>query len=327
MELQLQCVNHTVIQSYQFTVGIFALDYPHMSAPDPGSSTLELARLVHDTGWAHVPQDMRHELKRCLMNYFAVALAGCNDPTTLIAIRTMAPFSAGPAARLIGGSQRMDMLHAASINALAANVYDFDDTHVPTIIHPTAPVAAALLAYSETERLSGKDFMVALLLGIEAQCRIGMAVSPFHYAQGWHITSTCGVFGSAMALGKILGLPLERLVWALGAAACQAGGLVEGLGTMAKSISVGNAARNGIMAALLAREGFSGPSHPLEGAYGFARVFSRDPDFAAISTGLGDTWHLARVAYKPYPCGVVLNPVLDAALELAEPLRLQSRDP
>ena len=282
-----------------------------------GSCTPELANLVHDTRWADVPPDMRHELKRCLLNYFAVALAGCTDPATRIAARTFGRFSAGRTARLIGSGDRTDALNAAALNALAANVYDYDDTHIPTIIHPTAPVAAALLAHADATPLSGQRFMLALLLGIEVQCRIGMAVSPFHYAHGWHITSTCGVFGSAMAVGKALELSPQQLAWAVGAAACQAGGLVEGLGTMAKSLSVGNAARNGMMAALLAAEGFDGPEHPLEGRYGFARVFGQDPDLDAIRDGLKGTWHLAKVAYKPYPCGIVLNPVLDASLALA----------
>jgi 2-methylcitrate dehydratase PrpD len=141
-------------------------------------------------------------------------------------------------------------------------------------------------------------------------------VSPEHYQRGWHITSTCGVFGAAAAVAKARGLSEQQIVWALGNASAQAGGLVETLGTMSKSISVGNAARNGLLSALLAAEGFSGPDAPLEGARGYLRVSAARPDLGAITDGLGSDWALSANTYKPYPCGVVLNPVIDACLEL-----------
>lgn len=292
-----------------------------------GPVSAQLATFIHDTTWEQIPTIIRHEVKRSLLNYFAVALAGCSDRTLDSAVRTYSRFSAGPAATLIGRTERMDMLNAAAINAMSSNVYDFDDTHIPTIIHPTSPVASALFALSEDLRLTGKEFMLAFLLGVEAECRIGLAISPFHYNKGWHITSTCGVFGAAMAIGKTLSLSHSQLCWALGSAACQAGGLVECLGTMSKSVSVGNSARNGILAALLAQDNFDGPAKPLEGVYGFLKVFSETPDFDMVTHGLGDTWEISKVAYKPYPCGVVLNPVLDACLALSrriDPERIKS---
>jgi len=201
-------------------------------------------------------------------------------------------------------------------------VFDFDDTHPATIIHPTAPVAPALFAYAETYGLSGEDLLLGFALGAEALCRIGNAVSPGHYRRGWHITSTCGVFGAAVATGKVLKLDRQQLVWAVGNAAVQTGGLVETLGTMAKSISVGNAARNGLLSALLARDGFSGPAHPLEGERGFLRIATDAPKLEAVCDGLGERWELLTNTYKPYPCGVVLNPVIEACLALAADERL-----
>ncbi len=291
-----------------------------MTEISSGNCSDALVRLLRETTWEDVPPALRHELKRCVLNYFAVALAGCNDPTTQLISDIHAPFSGPRTARLVGRGERMDPPTAAALNAIASNVHDFDDTHHPTIIHPTGVVAATLLAHADTHPVPGQTFMLALLLGIETQCRIGCAVSPFHYAHGWHITSTCGVFGSAMALGKVLDLDADPLRAALGAAASQACGLVEGLGNMAKSLSVGSAARNGMMAALLARAGLTGPARPLEGRFGFTQVFGHKPDLDAIRIGLGADWHLTRVAYKPYPCGVVLHPVLDACLELAHGL-------
>ena len=136
---------------------------------------------------------------------------------------------------------------------------DFCDTHVPTVIHPTAPLAPALLALGELQRVSGRDFILAFVLGQEVECRIGLAMSPSHYNRGWHITATCGVFGAAAGSGKLLALNAAQMVWALGIAATQPAGLCECLGTPAKSVGVGNAARNGLWSALLAAKNFAGP--------------------------------------------------------------------
>lgn len=260
---------------------------------------------------------VRHEAKRSLMNYFATSLAGCRQPAIDKAVEVMLPFAGTAQAGVIGRGERFDAPGAAFLNAMSANVFDFDDTHPDTIIHPTAPVAPALFAFAEAFGLSGRQLLLAFVLGVEAECRIGNAISPGHYRRGWHITSTCGVFGAAAAVGKVLGLDRERMVWALANASVQSAGLVETLGTMAKSISVGNAAKNGMLSALLARNGFSGPERPLEGTRGFLRVVVDEPDLDALCDGLGSKWELLSNTYKPYPCGVVLNPVLEACLALA----------
>jgi 2-methylcitrate dehydratase PrpD len=175
-----------------------------------------------------------------------------------------------------------------------------------------------LFSISELRPASGRELLHALILGVETECRIGLAISPAHYRRGWHITSTCGVFGAAAAAGRLIGLEPQRMFWALGNAAAQSAGPIESLGSMAKSISVGNAARNGLAAALLAEQGFTGPEQAIEGTYGFARVMSDEADFGAITDGLGDSWEILTNAYKPYPCGVVLFPVIDGCLALRE---------
>jgi 2-methylcitrate dehydratase PrpD len=289
-----------------------------------GHVTQRLAQWVADTAWQDVPAVVRHEAKRSLVNYLAVALAGCTDPTLDKAVRTYQRFSAGERASVIGRVERVDMLNAAALNAMSANVFDFDDTHIPTIIHPSAPVAAALFAFAESfadifpdaQPLTGEALLLAFVAGVEVECRIGNAVSPEHYQRGWHITSTCGVFGAAAAIAKVLGLSAQQIAWALGNASAQAGGLVETLGTMSKSISVGNAARNGVLSALLAADNFAGPDAPLEGVRGFLRVTAATPDIDALTRELGHDWALLSNTYKPYPCGVVLNPVIDACLDL-----------
>ncbi len=283
--------------------------------------TARLAQWVTGLQWRDIPAAVRHEALRSLVNYFAVALAAANDPTIEKALRVMQPFSSvsasGGTATLVGHCERVDSLHAAAINAMAANVYDYDDTHIPTIVHPTAPVASALFALAQTRVVTGTEFLLAFIAGIEIECRIANAISPCHYARGWHITSTCGVFGSAAATAKILGLTEQQIVWAFGNAAAQSAGLVETLGSSAKSISVGNAARNGLLSALLAQANFEGPAAPLEGAFGFLKVVSDSVNWAALDGETPQRWQLQCNTYKPYPCGVVLNPVIDACLEIA----------
>jgi 2-methylcitrate dehydratase PrpD len=277
--------------------------------------TQKLAHYVVATRWDDVPPDVRHQAKRSLMNFFAVALAGCRTSPIEIAIRSLAEFSGSRQATVIGRPERIDALSAAFLNAASANVHDFCDTHLPTVIHPTAPVAPALLALAELRTVSGSDLLLALILGNEIQARIGLAISPHHYNNGWHITSTCGVFGAAAGSGKLLGLGERALVSALGVASTQSSGLCECLGTAAKSVSVGNAARNGLWSALLAEKGFDGPAEPLAGSQGFYNAMGDPPDLSGVTDGLGERFEIMATSYKPYPCGFVIHPVLDCVLD------------
>lgn len=277
-----------------------------------------LSRFVCDSRWEHMPPALRHEAKRSLVNVIGTALGGSSDAATRRTAQTLAPFTAPAEATVIGRRDRMSCLDAAFVNALAGNVFDFDDTHPHTIIHPSAPVGPPLFAFAERQPMTGAELLHAFILGVEIECRLGNALSPFHYKKGWHITATCGVFGAAAAIGKVLGLDETRMLWALGNASAQSCGLVETLGTMAKSIGVGQSARGGLLAALLAQNGVEGPEMPVEGPRGFLRVMGGEPDFAGLTEGLGERWELLRNTYKPYPCGVVLNPVIDAVLTLRE---------
>ena len=271
--------------------------------------TESLARFVVTTRWDDIPSPVRHQAKRSLINFFAVALAGCRTGPVEMARRSLAEFSDRRQATVVGRAEPMDALSAAFLNAASANVHDYCDTHLRTVIHPTAPVAPAVLALAEWRRLSGPDLLLAFILGNEIQARIGLAISPSHYNRGWHITSTCGVFGAAAGSDE------RRMVWALGHAATQSAGLCECLGTPAKSLSVGNAARNGLWSALLAEKGFDGPPEPLAGAQGFYHALAETPDLSLVADGLGESWEIMATSYKPYPCGFVIHPVLDCVLD------------
>ncbi|MEO5671400.1 MAG: MmgE/PrpD family protein [Ramlibacter sp.] len=285
-----------------------------------------LARFAAGATWEDLPGAVRHEAKRSLVNFFATALAGCRDPALVAASAVFGSFSSATDCTVIGHSRRTDMLHSASLNAMSGNVFDFDDTHIPTIIHPTAPIAPALFALAQTRAVTGRELLTAFAVGVDIECRLGNAVSPWHYQRGWHITSTCGVFGAALAAGRLLGLDEKQMLWALGNASAQSSGLVETLGSMAKSIGVGNAASNGVLSALLAEQGFEGPAFPLEGPRGFLKVMGEGANENALTEGLGERWELMNNTYKPYPCGVVLNPVIEACLALHHEERVRLGD-
>jgi 2-methylcitrate dehydratase PrpD len=276
-----------------------------------------LADFVAASSWADV-EAQSHEARRSILNFFATALGSARDPVVVAAMRTLSPFSGAATSTVIGHSQPTDALCASFLNAISANLLDFDDTHPETIIHPAAPVAAPVLALAEVRKLSGREVLTAFILGVDVECRIGNAVSPRHYARGWHITSTCGIFGAAAACAKLLGLPAEGIANAIGLAASQSAGNVENLPSAAKNVSVGSAARNGLFAALLAQQGYDAAPRAIEGPLGWARTMGDEPDLARLLDGLGKTWEISKNTYKPYPAGIVFHSVIDACLLLRE---------
>jgi 2-methylcitrate dehydratase PrpD len=264
--------------------------------------TPALARFLAQSRWEDIPAAIRHEGKRGLLNALGCILAGRDDPAIAI-VRNVFP------------------LEDALIDAAAATAHDYDDTHLPTVIHATPPVAAVVLSVARKQKVSGTELLHAFVLGVETSCRMGNAVMPGHYERGWHITSTCGVFGGTVAAAKLLRLDERQMAAALGIAATQAAGLVEVLGSMARVLNAGFAARNGLAAARLAAEGFEGPGAPIEGLRGFVNVFGGNADLSQLTQGLGEDWEMKQVAYKPYPSGVVLHALIDACLEHREELK------
>ncbi len=279
-----------------------------------------LGRFVAESRWEALPPSVRHEGKRSLLNFIGCAIGAAQTPPIEQAMRVLLPLSGAARVIVLGRRERLDPLNAAFVNAISANLLDYDDTHLATVIHPSAPVAPAALALAEQRGLSGEALLHAFILGAEIECRIGNAVSPGHYARGWHITTTCGVFGAAMASAKLLGLSDEQTWHALGIAASQSAGLVENLPNGAKNVAVGNAVRNGMLAALMAQQGYTGAPAAIEGALGWARAMGDTPVLAAMTEGLGERWEVLLNTYKPYPCGIVMHAVIDACLALRHEL-------
>lgn len=263
-----------------------------------------------------LPETITHDAKRSLLNFFAGAIGVAQYPVVATAVSVLDELSGPRTATLIGRPERLDPLSAAFVNAITSNLLDYDDTHLRTVIHPTAPVAPAVLALAEARGFSGAAVLTAFALGAEIECRIGNMVTGGHYARGWHITATCGVFGSAVACAHLLGLSTAQIANAIGIAASQASGIAENLPTEAKNVGVGNAARNGMFAALLAAKGYDAAPFAIEGKNGWARAAGDTPDLEELVGGLGTRWELAKNTYKPYPAGIVMHAIIDAGLEL-----------
>jgi 2-methylcitrate dehydratase PrpD len=305
------------------------------AATSPGSSdpaatpaaaaevTQRLVRYATGVKLTALPGDVQHQGKRTLLNWMGCAVGGSRQEAVDHVLAAVQPFAGPPQAQLLGRHERLDTLHAALVNGISAHVLDYDDTHLKTVIHPAASVMPALLALAEHRRLSGADFLNALLLGVEVECRIGNAVYPSHYDLGWHITGTCGVFGAALACGRALDLSPQQLTWAMGLAASQPVGLKIQFGSMTKSFHPGRAAQNGLLAALLAQQGFTTAAACLEGADGWAQATTREVRWNEVTDGLGQRFESALNTYKPFACGIVTHPAIDAAIQLRNEFKLQ----
>ena len=278
--------------------------------------TEQLASYVASSQLEAVPADIRHEARRALLNFVGCAIGGAREPAVEIALNVLGPFSGERTARILGRRERLDPLHASLIHGIASHVHDYDDTTPGNYSHTTSPVASALFAYASAQHASGADLLHAFILGFEAASRIGYAVSPGHYDTGWHITGTIGVIGAAVAVGRLRGLCRQRMVGAIGLAATQSAGFREMFGSMGKSFHPGRSAQNGYFAALLAEQGFTSAELPIEGARGFAAVFSRGHDFSKITGRLGGDFALRENMYKPFPCGLVIHPTIDACMRI-----------
>lgn len=278
--------------------------------------TRELAEFVVNARLGDVPATTRHEAQRAILDNLGVGLGAADDPGVAIARRVAMELGGHPQATLWADGRRTSVTQAALVNGIMTHILDYDDTHLPTILHPSGPLVAAALPLAEWQGASGRDFLAAYIVGFEVEARVSLSVYPEHYDVGWHITGTAGTLGAAAAAARLLGLDAEHTVWALGAAVTQASGLREMFGSMCKSLHVGKAGMNGVLAALLARDGYTSSNEPIEGRRGFGSVLSTRFDADSLTADLGKRWELHRNGFKPYACGVVTHPAIDAARRL-----------
>ena len=290
------------------------------------SVTRELAAYLVGSRPDQIPADVQHEARRAILNYVGCAVGGSREDAVQIALRVLTPFSGERTARVLGRNERLDPLQASLLNGISSHVLDYDDTTPSNYIHPTSPAASALFAYACATAVTGAELTHALVLGFEVQSRIGDATYPAHYEAGWHSTGSIGVFGAAAAIGKLLHLPLQNMIWAIGLAATQSAGLREMFGSMGKAFHPGRSAQSGYMGALLAQAGFTSGEYGIEGPRGFAPVTARAFDLARITTDFGSDFGLRRNTYKPFPCGIVIHPTIDACVQIHRERKLATRD-
>lgn len=277
-----------------------------------------LAQFAVDATWDSLPQSGRHAGRRTFANAVCLAVGASRHPAVERLLSVLQSLETKPEAGLLGRPERIAATWAPLLNGLAMHVEDFDDTHLPTVIHPGAPIVPAALAAGELSGATGEQTLEAMIVGVEVTLRVGNGICPAHFERGWHVTGTTGHLGAAVAAGRLLGLDEDAMVVALGISATQAAGLQENIGTMTKAFHPGKAAADGVEAALLAREGFTGPREPIEGRRGFAEIAAPDPNYQVMTEDLGTNWEIEKNTFKPYACGIVSHPVIDAAIALRD---------
>jgi 2-methylcitrate dehydratase PrpD len=197
-----------------------------------------------------------------------------------------------------------------------SHVLDYDDTNLESFVHPSAPVWPAICALSSMATVSGKEALLAFVLGYETENRIGRVIFKHHDERGWHMSGMVGGFGAAAAVGKIMALNGSQMQQAFGIAATYASGLREMFGTMSKSLHPGKAAMSGLYAALLVQAGFTSSENVLETPRGFFAVNAGEYNLDAVLDGIGKNYGILKNSVKPYSCGVVIHPTVDGIISL-----------
>jgi 2-methylcitrate dehydratase PrpD len=276
--------------------------------------TQDFARAIVGFRPARLPEALAREAERSLFNVLAVAIGAARHPGVDAILRVARDAGGAPVAPVAGRRERCDASFAALANGFAGHVDDYDDTHLATVIHPAASIAATLLALAPSTAPSGAAALRAFVLGCEVQLRVGVAISPEHYDDGWHITGTCGTLGAAVSAAALLELDADATARAIGIAASSTIGQREAFGTMAKAYHAGNAAASGIRAARFAQCGLGAPADALAG---FADAVAHAHRIGSLARSFDGAFELEKNTYKPYPCGIVAHPAIDAAVALA----------
>jgi 2-methylcitrate dehydratase PrpD len=265
---------------------------------------------------SQLPAEVRHGVKRLLLDYLGVAIAGSRSESGRVATRYARGIGGKPQSTLIGSGVRVPMEFASFANAICSHSIELDDIDVLALFHFSPPVYSAALAAAEAAGASGRDLVTALAAGCEMMERASKATNNALRNRGFHTTPTCGVFGATVAASRLLGLDAEQMTSALGLAGAQASGLMEMYGpSMQKRFNPGPTARNGVTAASIARQGFTGAATIFEGERGFCKAFSDAADPGRLVQGLHRPYKL-EIEFKPYSCARPIHNAIDCALDI-----------
>jgi 2-methylcitrate dehydratase PrpD len=284
--------------------------------------TSALARFLSNIRYEDLSPAAVHEAKRAVLDWVGCALAGSTHPTVNVLLATFDELGSAPIATVLGRrGRKLSLLDAPVANGQMGHVLDFDDTHLGgVILHTSTATLPALFALGEWRTSSGRDVIVALAAAFEAGIRVGQAATS-HHLGGWHLTGTLGTVAAAAGSARLIQLDETQTAFALGIACTQAAGMQQNRGSDCKSLHAGKSAYHGILASMLASKGFNSSPEILEGSLGFTKIFSTTQQNDAITAGLGRTWMIAGNGYKPYACGVVLHPLIDAMIEVSRKAR------
>jgi 2-methylcitrate dehydratase PrpD len=281
-------------------------------------NTARLAEFVVKTSLRDCPDAALAQVRRAALDSLGVVLAGAPEPVAM-SVRAVARAEGGaPLCTVIGTSLRTSPTWASLANGTAGHAHDFDDTSFALMGHPSVPLLAAALAAAEAEPADGAAVVLAYLVGFEVSAALGAALNPDHYTRGWHATASIGSIGCAAAASSVLRLDPVQTRHALGLAASLASGLKENFGSMTKPFHAGHAARNGVFAAMVAREGLTASDSALEGRQGYAAAFSQTTLAPDAFDALGQRWQVltSGIAIKPYPSCALTHSAIDALLAL-----------
>ncbi|MCB1741654.1 MAG: MmgE/PrpD family protein [Gammaproteobacteria bacterium] len=283
---------------------------------DKAAITRPIAAFAAGLDLQQVPEDVRTFARHCLLDFFAVTLAGCHDQTGLIVLEEARERGSSPQAGLIGHAGRFSALDAALINGTFSHALDYDDVNFNMPGHPTVAVAPAALALAQRLGKGGKALLAAFIAGVETECRVGRYVTREQYLRGFHATGTVGTFGAAAACAHLHGMDAERTATSLGIAAAQAAGLKSLFGTMCKPLHAGKAAANGVYAADLAARGFTSRADVLECEQGFADTHTPERNPAMALEGLGTRWLTPATLFKFHAACYGTHASIEAAAKL-----------
>jgi len=283
-------------------------------------------------GFGDLPDDVVTATKLRVLDVIGLALAGAETEFgRSVREAALAMASAGPC-RILGTGDRVGVTAAAFANGAFPQALEFDDTHVESIVHMSSPAVAAALALAETRPVTGRDFLTAVAIANEISCRVGSVSSGELHKRGFHPTGLFAPFGVTYLASKLLGLDADAMERAAGICGSFAAGLLECWvdGTQSKFLHSGSAAQSGLMAALLARAGTTGPAQVFEGRFGMFAAHVQDPqahrDFSRINSGLGTRWESRNSSFKPFPAAHVIHPYISAILRLRQQHHIEPRD-
>jgi len=288
--------------------------------------THQIANYIQTAEYDGFPEVVIEKAKLCLLDWIGVTLAGAREPISDVMFDLASVVGGGEQATIVGRGTKTNVLLASLINGTNAHALDFDDVHIESPGHPSAPIIPATLSLAESRHFSGRNFITSFIVGVQVFFSVGAANLPFHYDEGWHNTGTVGHVAAAAASAKLLGLTDSHLVNALGIGTTQAAGIKNVFGTMCKPFHAGKAAMDGLLAALLAEKGFTSSEDAIGGHGGFLDVYSSKSHPEALEKALNDSFCIEDVRFKRYPSCFATHPAIDCMLSLRNQYEINSEN-